>query len=99
MMNSNIETIEKLGVKNIITKFESFQTPNGAEGLLIYGSADFPSEKLNDFKKTKYKIFGFVNNEDFKQVFLSWQEDDDYIDKIINTIVDSIELIKSKKQL
>ena len=97
MMNSNIETIEKLGVKNIITKFESFQTPNGAEGLLIYGSADFPSEKLNDFKKTKYKIFGFVNNEDFKQVFLSWQEDDDYIDKIINTIVDSIELIKSKK--
>lgn len=99
MMNSNIETIEKLGVKNIITKFESFQTPNGAEGLLIYGSADFPSEKLNDFKKTKYKIFGFVNNEDFKQVFLSWQDDDDYIDKIINTIVDSIELIKSKKQL
>ena len=99
MMNSNIETIEKLGVKNIITKFESFQTPNGAEGLLIYGSADFPSEKVNDFKKTKYKIFGFVNNEDFKQVFLSWQEDDDYIDKIINTIVDSIELIKSKKQL
>jgi len=99
MMNSNIETIEKLGVKNIITKFESFQTPNGAEGLLIYGSADFPSEKLNDFKKTKYKIFGFVNNEDFKQVFLSWQEEDDYIDKIINTIVDSIELIKSKKQL
>ena len=97
MMNSNIETIEKLGVKNIITKFESFQTPNGAEGLLIYGSADFPSEKLNDFKKTKYKIFGFVNNEDFKQVFLSWQDDDDYIDKIINTIVDSIELIKSKK--
>ena len=99
MMNSNIETIEKLGVKNIITKFESFQTPNGAEGLLIYGSADFPSEKVNDFKKTKYKIFGFVNNEDFKQVFLSWQEEDDYIDKIINTIVDSIELIKSKKQL
>ena len=99
MMNSNIETIEKLGVKNIITKFESFQTPNGAEGLLIYGSADFPSEKLNDFKKTKYKIFGFVNNEDFKQVFLSWQDDDDYIHKIINNIVDSIELIKSKKQL
>ena len=98
-MNSNIEIIEKLGVKNIITKFESFQTPNGAEGLLIYGSADFPSEKSNDFKKTKYKIFGFVNNEDFKQVFLSWQEDDDYIHKIIDKIVDSIELIKSKKQL
>ena len=99
IMNSNIETIEKLGLKNIITKFESFQTPNGAEGLLIYGSADFPSEKSNDFKKIKYKIFGFVNNEDFKQVFLSWQEEDDYIDKIINKIVDSIELIKSKKQL
>ena len=53
MMNSNIKIIEKLGVKNIITKFESFQTPNGAEGLFIYGSADFPSEKSNDFKKTK----------------------------------------------
>ena len=80
-MNVNIETIEKLGVKNIITKYETFQTPNGAEGLLIYGSADFPAKKPNEYNKSKYKIFGFANNEDYKQVFLSWQERDNYIDE------------------
>ena len=99
VMNLNIETIEKLGVKNIITKYETFQTPNGAEGLLIYGSADFPSEKPNEYNKSKYKIFGFANNEDYKQVFLSWQENDNYIEKIISRIVSSIELMKSKNQL
>ena len=99
VMNVNIETIEKLGVKNIITKYETFQTPNGAEGLLIYGSADFPAKKPNEYNKSKYKIFGFANNEDYKQVFLSWQERDNYIEKIINRIVSSIELLNSKKQL
>jgi hypothetical protein len=96
LMNLNIETIEKLGVKNIITKYETFQTPNGAEGLLIYGSADFPSKKPNEYNKSKYKIFGFANNENYKQVFLSWQENDNYIEKIISRIVSSIELMKSK---
>jgi len=99
VMNVNIETIENLGVKNIITKYETFQTPNGAEGLLIYGSADFPAKKPNEYNKSKYKIFGFANNEDYKQVFLSWQERDNYIEKIINRIVNSIELLNSKKQL
>jgi hypothetical protein len=99
LMNLNIETIEKLGVKNIITKYETFQTPNEAEGLLIYGSADFPSVKPNEYNKSKYKIFGFANNEDYKQVFLSWQENDNYIEKIISRIVSSIELMKSKNQL
>ncbi|MDA9356640.1 hypothetical protein N8376_01935 [Flavobacteriaceae bacterium] len=94
VMNKTIESIEKLGVKNIITRFEKFQTPNGAEGLLIYGTADFPTDKPNKFNKNKYKIFGFINNQDYKQIFVSWQENDNYIDKIIERIVNSIELLK-----
>ena len=82
------------------TKFQNWiEIANEAEGLLIYGSADFPSLKPNEYNKSKYKIFGFANNEDYKQVFLSWQENDNYIEKIISRIVSSIELMKSKNQL
>jgi hypothetical protein len=96
VMMRSIETIEKLGVKNIITKFEKFQTPNEAEGLMIYGSADFPLDKPNQFRKSKYKIFGFINNQNYKQIFISWEENDNYIIEIIERIVNSIELIKNK---
>ena len=96
VMISSIETIEKLGVKNIITKFEKFQTPNEAEGLMIYGSADFPVNKPNQFRKSKYKIFGFINNQDYKQIFISWEENDNYIVEIIDRIIKSIELLKNK---
>ena len=96
VMVSSIETIEELGVKNIITKFEKFQTPNEAEGLMIYGSADFPVDKPNQFRKSKYKIFGFINNQDYKQIFISWEENDNYIVEIIDRIINSIELVKNK---
>ena len=99
VMMRSIETIEKLGVKNIITKFEKFQTPNEAEGLMIYGSADFPLDKPNQFRKSKYKIFGFINNQDYKQIFISWEENDNYIVEIIDRIVNSIELVKNKTDL
>ena len=99
VMINSIETIEKIGVKNIITKFEKFQTPNKAEGLMIYGSADFPTNKPTQFRKSKYKIFGFINDQDYKQIFISWEENDKYIVEIIDRIVNSIELVTNKKNL
>ena len=99
VMINSIEIIEKIGVKNIITKFEKFQTPNKAEGLMIYGSADFPTNKPTQFRKSKYKIFGFINDQDYKQIFISWEENDKYIVEIIDRIVNSIELVTNKKNL
>ena len=99
VMIISIETIEKMGVKNIITKFEKFQTPNDAEGLMIYGSADFPTDNLTQFRKYKYKMFGFINSQDYKQIFISWEENDNYIVEIIDRIVNSIELVKNKTSL
>ena len=99
VMIISIETIEKMGVKNIITKFEKFQTPNDAEGLMIYGSADFPTDNLTQFRKYKYKMFGFINSQDYKQIFISWEENDNYIVEIVDRIVNSIELVKNKTSL
>ena len=99
VMFNSIETIEKMGVKNIITKFEKFQTPNDAEGLMIYGSADFPTDNLTQFRKYKYKMFGFINSQDYKQIFISWEENDNYIVEIVDRIVNSVELVKNKTSL
>ena len=99
VMINSIETIEKMGVKNIITKFEKFQTQNDAEGLMIYGSADFPTDNLTQFRKYKYKMFGFINSQDYKQIFISWEENDNYIVEIVDRIVNSVELVKNKTSL
>ena len=72
---------------------------NKAEGLMIFGSADFPTNKPTQFRKSKYKIFGFINDQDYKQIFISWEENDKYIVEIIDRIVNSIELVKNKKNL
>ena len=66
---------------------------------MIYGSADFPTNKPTQFRKFKYKIFGFINDQDYKQIFISWEENDKYIVEIIDRIVNSIELLTNKKNL
>ena len=97
ILYNTIESLERLNVKNIITKYDKFITPNDAEGVLIYGSADFPSEKTGKYIKTNYKIYGFINKKDFKQIFISWQNKDDYISLVINRIINSIELLNKEK--
>jgi len=99
VLDKSIGAIEKLGVTNIITKPETFQTPNGAQGLMIYGSADFPTDKPNQPNRYKYKLIGFINEQDYKQIFISWHENDNYIVEIIDRIISSIELVKNKTSL
>ena len=97
ILDNTIESLEVLDVQNIITKYDKFITPNDAQGIVIYGSADFPSQKAGQYIKTNYKIFGFINENDFKQIFISWQNKDDYINLVVDRIIDSIELLNKEK--
>ena len=100
IMNKNLDAIDKLGAVNIIfPPPKKFITPNGSEGLMIYGSADFPTEKSNQLNNGEYKLIGFVNDQHYKQIFIKWNENDNYIAKIIDRIVSSIELAKNNTSL
>jgi len=89
-----LNSFEKEGVQNIITKSEQFITPNGQEGLKTFGLADFPNNSGNDFEQGNYILLGFTTENILQQVVLVWKVDDNYADEIMERVVSSIELLK-----
>jgi hypothetical protein len=89
-----LKTLENNGVVNVITKREQFITPNAAEGLKVYGTADFPRPLSKEFQKGNYVILLFTNGSILQQVLLVWQDDNVYADQIMERIINSVELKK-----
>jgi hypothetical protein len=92
VVEGSLSTWEKKGVRNIITKNEQFITPNAAEGLKTYGTAEFPGLTPDSFDDGEYIILSFTSENVIQQIIIVWRADDDYADKIVERIVDSIEL-------
>nr|WP_243878517.1 BatD family protein [Winogradskyella sp. DF17] len=93
IVEANLKKWEALGVRNILTKTEKYTTPNGAEGLKTYGTAEFPTESSEIFKSGEYAIYSFTTENVVQQIALVWPTDDEYANDIIQRVVDSIELI------
>ncbi len=87
-----IQNLEKRGVRNIITKEEEFTTVSGVKGVRIYGSAKFPVQGSDETKSGKYSVILFGGKGFQQQLMLSWLEDDDYAQEIIDRILKSIEV-------
>ncbi len=96
--DGSLRNLEKNGVKNLITKNEQFITPNGQEGLKTYGTADFPILGQDKLVKGNYILLGFTTQNILQQVVISWRDEDVYLDKIVERILNSIELIKLEKE-
>ena len=79
-------------LKNIITKNEKFETPNGAEGLKIYGTMDSPVLGTDKLEKGKYVLLGFTAESVIQQVLLFYNEQDIYAEQIVQRILNSVEL-------
>lgn len=92
--NQILVGFENEGTTNIFTKNEQFITPNGQEGLKSFGSADFYSNKHEKLIKGNYVILGFSTSDLLQQFVLSWAENDQYADQIVERILASVELIK-----
>ena len=77
---------------------EQFVTPNGAEGLKTYGTADFPRDASGSNKsKGNYVILAFNSNNVIQEIILSWKMDDVYANEMAERILNSVELIKLKE--
>lgn len=92
----NLKMIESAGAQNILTKSEKFSTPNGAEGLKVFGTLDLPVPNSDKLQKGNYVILGFTSGNVIQQIILSWKLDDMYADKIVERILNSVELKKSE---
>lgn len=91
-----ISTIEANGAKNLIVKTEKYTTPEGTEGLRVYGTGDFP-ETLNkdEFSKGAYEMLLFTAPGVLQQILVAHREDDTYAKEMSARIINSVELQKS----
>jgi hypothetical protein len=96
-VEGSFKTWESLGVQNMLVKNEKFVTPNGAEGLKVYGTADFPSLTPNKLEKGNYVLLNFTAENYMHQIVLTWREHDSYADQIIERILNSVELKKAEE--
>ncbi len=98
VIEGNLKSWEEKGVRNIVTKNEQFITPNGAEGLKTFGTAEFPGVGSNTFEDGEYLFLSFTTETIIQQVVLVWRSDDPYAKTIVERIVDSVELTPDKEE-
>ena len=93
ILESNLDNLESIGLQNMLVKYDQFETPNKANGIIISGSADFNKNK----RPGGYNIIGFLTETGFKTIVLLVHEGR-YLDQIEDRIINSIEALKKKKE-
>ena len=91
-IGSTLATFENLGVKNITTKQEEFVTKSGVQGLKTYGTGNFVNPLSKESKKAKYNILTFGGKGFMQQVIITWEDGDDYAEKIVDRILTSLDV-------
>lgn len=94
----SIKMVEQQGVENMLVKNEKFTTPNGAEGLKVHGTGDFPTLVEGKKQKGEYTILLFNADTVFQQIVITTEQDDVYADEIEERILNSIELKELKTE-
>lgn len=87
-----IADLEKKGAKNIITKQEEFTTVSGVKGIKVYGSGQFAVPESDELVRGKYSILLFGGKGFQQQVILTWLEDDEYAERIVERIERTLEV-------
>lgn len=88
----SIKMLEDQGLENIMVKTEEFTTPNGAQGLKSYGTGRFPTSKEGVKDTGNYTILVFNAENVIQQIVLTSREDDVYAQKMVERILNSVEL-------
>ncbi|BAO75356.1 hypothetical protein [Winogradskyella sp. PG-2] len=88
----SIQGFESKGATDITVKRDQFITPNAAEGLKTFGTLNIKVPNTDHVMKAEYALFMFSNENVLQQVILTWPQDDDYADDMVQRIIDSIEL-------
>lgn len=96
IMEESLQSFENNGVTNILTKSEKFVTPNGAEGLKVFGTASFPKSLSDQYRNGEYVLLAFTAENIVQQILLFWDTDDRYTGDIMERVLNSIELKKEE---
>ena len=89
----SIKSFESKGATDITVKRDQFITPNAAEGLKTYGTfnLNLPNTELR--VEAEYAMLLFSNQKNvLQQIIITWPQNDDYADEVVDRIITSIEL-------
>jgi len=95
--NGAIKQLEQAGVTDISVLNDKFTTPNGAEGLKTHGTASFPILNSDEFYEGQYVILQFSSKNILQRISIVWNKTDEYADKIVERILNSVELKKAEE--
>lgn len=90
---ASIKRFEQKGATDIIVKRDQFITPNAAEGIKTYGTFSLKVPNRERAVDAEYVMLLFSNQKNvLQQIIVTWPQDDDYADKVVERILNSIEL-------
>lgn len=97
VLEGNTKTWEAMGGQNIVFKQEEYNTPQGVTGVKAYGSMTMLDKIQNKSQKVYYEILLFKQDGGLQQIIVSYKEGDEYGKKILERIVNSVELKNGKE--
>lgn len=92
VLEGNTKTWESLGGQNIIFKQEEFNTDKGITGVKAYGTMTMLDKIQNKSQKLYYEILLFKQDGGLQEIIVSYREGDEYGKKILERIINSVEL-------
>ena len=91
-----IRAMEGQGAQNMIVKQEEFSTNEGITGLKAYGTMTMLDMTKQSSQKMYYEMLFFKQDGGLQQIIVSYKEDDTYGKKILERIMNSVELKKAQ---
>lgn len=87
-----LKNFEDQGAKNIITKQEEFTTKSGIKGIKVFGRGNFTAPGSDELVRGQYTIILFGGNGFQQQLILSWPDEDNYAEEIVDRVIGSLEV-------
>ena len=97
VLEGNTKSWEAMGGQNIIFKQEDFNTVKGITGVKAYGTMVMLDKIQNKSQKLYYEILLFKQDGGLQEIVVSYKEGDEYGKKILERIINSVELKNDKE--
>jgi len=91
-IDGSVQMLESTGAQNMIVKQEEFDTKQGVKGIRAFGTFSRINTITKSSTKIYYEIVLFNQEGGLQQIILMHEEGDTYANKIMERIINSVEL-------
>ncbi len=94
-----LRQMEEAGTKNIIVKYDEYESPRGIKGLKMYGSATFNDVEnpLGTSQKRAYDVYIFQEGVGIQILRFAYAENDEEAEKVLDRVMNSLVQIEEQK--